>query len=184
MSSIIPTCQARAFYHAGDLPREVWRALLQNEAAANVILPFAKKALNFPRKGDSEQLWIALYDNTDSVEFVLSCTKGPLGNYPVFIVACKSSPQLAQEEKLGKSIADSMLPLVLCLLKEVPPQRIFSVFSIAKVTEKFAEIFEAQTRQEYGIRAFKDPYYDATFTFCTSETFKKSSDAISSLPQS
>jgi len=183
MPSISSARHARVYHHASDLPAEVWRALLQNEAAANVILPFASKALHVPRGGD-EQLWIALYGETNNVEFVLSCTRGPLGNYPIFIVPSKSSVQIAQEEKRGKNIADSLLPLVLCLLQEVPPQRVFSVFSIAKVTEKFAEIFESHTHQEYGIQALQDPYYDATFTFCTSETLKRASDSISSLPGS
>ncbi|KAH0840305.1 hypothetical protein J3R83DRAFT_1315 [Lanmaoa asiatica] len=184
MSSGILSPQACAYHHASDLPEEVWRALLQNEAAANVILPFAKKASQFSRGDDRKQLWIALYDGAKNVEFVLSCTKGPLGDYPIFIVACKSSPQLAQEEKLGKNIADSLLPLVLCLLKEVRPQRIFSVFSIAKVAQQFAEIFEAHIRQEYGIQVLKDPYYDATFTFCTRETFVQSLDLTFPLGES
>ena len=168
---MVPTRHARAYHHASDLPKDVWDALSQNEASANVIYPFAKKALDFPRS-DHEQLWIALYGPTNTVEFVLSCTKGPLGNYPIFIVPSRSSAQIAQEKKRGENIADSLLPLVLCLLKEVPPQRVFSVFSIARVAETFAKIFGAHTSQEYGIQAFEVPYYDATFTFCTSETLK------------
>ncbi|KAG8219044.1 hypothetical protein J3R82DRAFT_4800 [Butyriboletus roseoflavus] len=166
MSNGVPSPQARAY--------QVWRALSQNEVAANVILPFAlaKKASSSP--DDNEQLWIALYDGKNNVEFMLSCTKGPLGNYPIFIVACKSSAQLAQEEKHGKDLADSLSLLVRCLLQNVRPQRVFSVFSTAKVTEKFAEIFEAQIHQEHGIQARNDPYYDATFTFCTRETFNES----------
>ena len=55
--SIMPSIrQARTYHHASDLPHDVWRALLQNEAAANIILPFAKEVLNFPRGGDPEQL--------------------------------------------------------------------------------------------------------------------------------
>jgi hypothetical protein len=144
--------------------------LSQNEAAANVILPFAKKAKNPPRGSNHKQLWIALYDDTNKVEFVLSCTEGPLGKYPIFIVASKSPAQIAEEEARGMDLTDSLLPLVLCLLEEVPPQRVFSVFSVARVTEKFAEVFEAHT----GIQAFEEPYYNATFTFCTSETFHES----------
>ncbi|KAF8548580.1 hypothetical protein OG21DRAFT_746191 [Imleria badia] len=179
------TRQARAYHHASDLPAEFWRALSQNEAASNVILPFAKKALNFPREDDNgDQLWIVLYDGTNDVEFVLSCTKGPLGNYPIFIVTSKSSSQIAQEEKHGKKLADSLLPLVLCLLNEVPPQRVFSVFSIAKVAWTFAEIFEVNTRHEHGIEALEQPYYDATLTFCTSETLNEPPDSMASFPAS
>ena len=184
MSNGLLPPRARAYHHASDLPEEVWGALLQNEAAANVILPFAKKASNFPRGSDSEQLWIVVYDDANNIEFVLSCTKGPLGHYPIFIVASKSSAQLDQEERRGKNIADALSPLVICLLKEVPPQRVFSVFSIAKVTEKFAEIFEEHTLQQYGVQAIKNPYYDATFAFCTSETFVESQDFTFRLQES
>lgn len=181
--SSVPPSRARAYSHASDLPTAFWDALMQNEAAANIILPFAKKALDFPREEGSDQLWIVLYDETsDDVEFVLSCTKGPLGNYPIFVFTPKSSVQLALEGRLGKSMTASLLQLVLCLLREVSPQRVFSVFSIAMVAEKFAEIFEEHT---HGIHALEDPYrYDATFTFCTRETLKKASVSFSSRPES
>lgn len=177
-SNIDPARQACAYHHASDLPKVVWRALLQHEAVANVILPFAKKAINSPR--DSDQLWIVVYD-ANNVEFVLSCTKGPIDNYPIFIIACKSSTQLAQEERRGRPITDALSPLIMCLLNEVPPQRVFSVFSTVKVTTAFAKLFEAYTHEKHGIQAIKAPYYDATFTFCTRETLKKPpADAVSS----
>lgn len=182
MSNDVLAPQAHAYHRASDLPEEVRRALLQHEAAANVILPFVKKVSKSP--GDDEHLWIALYDEKHNVEFVLSCTKGPLGDYPIFIVACKSSAQLADDEMRGKDLADSLSPLVLCLLENVPPKRVFSVFSIAKVAEKFAEIFVAQTHQEHGVQAHEDPYYDATFTFCTRETLNESQDLTFPLRES
>ncbi|KAG8219529.1 hypothetical protein J3R82DRAFT_479 [Butyriboletus roseoflavus] len=179
---VSPPCRARAYNHASDLPTEFWDALMQNEAAANIILPFAKKALDYPREDGNDQLWIILYSETsNNVDFVLSCTKGSLGNYPVFVFTPKSSAQLTLEENQGKDMAASLLQLVLCLLKEVPPQRVFSVFSIAKVAEKFAEILEEQAR---GVKALEVPYYDAIFTFCTSETLNKASISFSSLPES
>ena len=177
--SSVPLRRERAYNHAADLPAEFWTALMQNEPAANIILPFAQEALDFPRDDGKDQLWIILNDDTSNdVEFVLSCNKGLLGNYPIFVYTPKSSAQLAQEEN---HIADSLSQLVLCLLREVPPQRVFSVFSIAKVAEKFAEIFEEHTQQKF--RALKDPYYDATFTFCTNKTLNKSSASFSSLPE-
>lgn len=151
---------------------------MQNEAAANIILPFARKALDFPREGSSSQLWIILYDETSNdAEFLLSCTKGPLGNYPVFIFTPRSSDQLALD---GNNLAASLLQLVLCLLKQVPPQRVFSVFSIATVAENFAKIFEEHA---HGIQALEDPHYDATFTFCTSRTLNKSSVSFFPFPE-
>ena len=153
--------QARAFHHALDIPREVWDALSKNESAANIILPFAKKALTLPREDDDKQLWIALFDESNNVAFVLSCTKGPLGNYPIFIVSCGSS---------SIEIADAMSALVSRLLQKVPPDRVFSVFSTAKVARVFTGAFEAQVREEHGIRAHETPYYEAAFSSCTKDT--------------
>ncbi|KAG8219049.1 hypothetical protein J3R82DRAFT_4805 [Butyriboletus roseoflavus] len=110
MSSILLSHQARPYRHTADLPKEAWRALLQNELAANVTLPFAEKAL---------PSWM------------------------------------------------SQGTIVDCF-----------------VTEKFSKLLEAHTHQKYGIQALKNPYYDAIFTFCASETLKKSSGPIYSLPGS
>lgn len=182
-SGIVSTYQVRAFHHASDLPKEVWDALLKNEAAANVILSFAKKAADKPCGEDSKPLWIAVYDDVGSIEFVLSCTRGTIDHYPIFVVSPKSPAQLAQEEKQGKSVADALRPLIRRLLEEVPPQRVFSVFSTARVAKTFAEVFVAQVPEDHGIQAHKDPYYDATFTFCTRNTLKKPSEAISPFPE-
>lgn len=181
----VPAHQALAYRHAADLPREVWDALRRIEGAANIILSFAEKALHSPHDGIGEQLWIALYDNTNNVKFVLSCTMGLLGNYPIFIVACKPSAQLWAEDTDGNgNLADSMSPLVHRLLEHVPPQRVFSVFAIAKVARQFAQTFETHTGTQHGIRMLDTPYYDATFSFCTRETLRRSSLAARSFGES
>ncbi|KAF8846058.1 hypothetical protein BDN67DRAFT_1006545 [Paxillus ammoniavirescens] len=164
--------RARRFTSARALPKSVWDALRQNEPAANIILSFAEKAA-LKSSSDEQQLWVALYDDSGSVEFVLSCTKGLLGNYPIFIFTPKSSAQLEQEEKGGKGITESMSQLVSSLLEVVHPTRVFSVFSIAEVARQFAQIFQ-ETIKEKDIKAIDEPYYDATFTFCTRETLSSS----------
>lgn len=174
MAGIVSTRQAHAYHHASDLPHHVWQALSDNQAAANVILPFAEKARSFSREGDDKQWWVVLSDDANNVEFVLSCTKGPLGNYPIFIVVSKSVARRTEAEDGDQPLTDAVSALVLGLLNIVPPKRVFSVFSIAKVSKKFAELFvtEAHARQEHDIQIDKD-YYDATFTFCTRETFNE-----------
>ncbi|KAF9225478.1 hypothetical protein BS17DRAFT_701202 [Gyrodon lividus] len=188
----MPGVVSRAHRHtqASDLPDPVWRALQLNECAANIILPFAKTRRALDSPSDEQQLWIVQYDDPgnvddpENVEFVLSCTKGALGNYPIFVFTPKSSAQLEKEEKRGKDITESISELVSSLLEAVPPERVFSVFSITKVAKKFAQIFEEKTL-EHGIRSLVDnPYYDATFTFCTREMLNNPSVSISSLPES
>ncbi|KIK97549.1 hypothetical protein PAXRUDRAFT_136090 [Paxillus rubicundulus Ve08.2h10] len=173
MSAVVS--RAHRFTSASDLPNSVWDAFRQNESAANIILPFAEKARNSP--SDEQNLWIVLYDDSGSVEFVLSCTKGLLGDYPIFIFTPKSSAQL---ENGGREITQSVSHLVSSLLEVVHPTRVFSVFSIAEVTKQFARIFQ-ETVKETDIKAKNKPYYDATFTFCTKETLCNPSHAISPL---
>lgn len=166
------SAHCQAYRNASDLPAEFWSTLRKNEAAANLILPFAKKALASPPKAGDDQLWIILYDPTGKdVEFVLSCTRGLLGNYPIFVFTPKSSAQLAREEAEGKDIPNRLSQLALRLLNEVPSDRVFSVFSVAYVAEKFARAL-----QEHGIQPHDEPYYDAIFTFCTAETLGRSTE--------
>ncbi|KAG9314077.1 hypothetical protein JVU11DRAFT_4858 [Chiua virens] len=170
--SALPTPKAHWYNHAADLPPIVLEALERNEGPANIVLPFALKAKHFPRVGGNDQLWVTLEDdNSGEVEFVLSCTKGTLGNYPIFIYTTKPSAQLDQEVDV---LDTYMLQLVHCLLNEA-----------MVLLEGFAKVFEEQTRQEHGIQAHEDLYYDATYSFCTSETLiNKSSDVFSPFPES
>ena len=149
--------QAHAYRHAAEIPDEVWRALRENEADANIILPHAIKALASPDDVSGKQLWIAVYDGTNNVLFVLSCTHGPMDDYPIFIVACKRSNDLAQD--LG--------PLVQCLMDAVPRERVFSVFARKPVAEMFAQLLH----EACGIQALEKPYYDARLAWCTRDTF-------------
>lgn len=93
-------------------------------------------------------------------------------------------PSSLARKSLAKNITESLSQLILCLLSRVHPRRVFSVFSIATVAEKFAKIFEEHTHQEYNITACKDPYYDATFTFCTKNTLNDASASFNSISES
>ncbi|KAG6373859.1 hypothetical protein JVT61DRAFT_6011 [Boletus reticuloceps] len=176
MANIVPAHQALAFHHASHIPQEVWSALWENEAAANVILSFALKAKKLPQGGAHDHLWIAQYDGARNVEFVLSCTRGPVDNYPIFIVPSASFARAIREGMNDQDLDHALLPLVQCLRNEVDPQRVFSVFSIARMTERFAEVFVTQAHADGAndIEALQPPYYDATFTFCTRETLNAS----------
>ncbi|KIJ66264.1 hypothetical protein HYDPIDRAFT_26629 [Hydnomerulius pinastri MD-312] len=171
-SSTIP------YTHASELPQSVWNAFKSNEGAANIVLPFAMKATHFPR--NNKQLWIAQFDQAGNVDFVLSCTEeegveGPNAKYPIFIFTPIPS------EQLGPGLSDSLFPLARCLQQAVPAERVFSVFSPAVVTEEFAQIWSKCS----GKAIIPEPYYDATFSFCTVDTLKglKSSSKLLDRPE-
>ncbi|KAG8819856.1 hypothetical protein FRC17_010319 [Serendipita sp. 399] len=121
------------------------------------------------------------------LEFVLSCTTGPLGDYPIFIYNARpptpqthhhhhTNPNSKQHHKQQPSSSSSssflqsrMDALATRLLPLVPPSRVFSVFAPYNVTLAFAAAWTQQT----GIEIVRGPpWYSATSSFCTLETFK------------
>ncbi|KAL4070646.1 hypothetical protein J3A83DRAFT_3239360 [Scleroderma citrinum] len=155
--------QTQTYTHADDLPAPVWDAFRHNEAAANVVYPFALKARESPR-GSQEQLWIAYFDSTDQVTFVLSCTTRSLGDYPVFIYTTNGPA-----ERQPADITEPLESLATALRRSVNPARVFAVFACEAVTREFARIWEVLSEIKV-----EGPYYDATFTFCTKTTLTPS----------
>lgn len=149
-----------------NIPDDVWDALRDgnNAARANVILPHAEKVSSHQEfLPGSEQLWLVYSEPTTSnIRFILSCTEGPLGKYPLFIVPVapvKLTPELLQ---------GPMEAFCEALLNEVDfrRQRVFSVFSVEPIAKAFASAWEKIAE----IKCMDEPYYDAFFSMCTPET--------------
>lgn len=154
-----------------NISEDVWDALQDrdNVARANVILPHAEKVSRHQEfLPGSEQLWLVYSEPaTSNIRFILSCTEGPLGKYPLFIVPIaptKLTPELLQ---------GPMTAFCEALLNEADfrRQRVFSVFSIEPVAKAFASAWEKIT----GIKCMDEPYYDALFATCTPETLVRNS---------
>ncbi|KAI6047919.1 hypothetical protein EDC04DRAFT_2886712 [Pisolithus marmoratus] len=158
MSSRVET-----YTHASDIDDAVIAAFESSEGAANIMYPFILKAKDLPR--DGAQLWIAYFDDNGQVAFVLSCTKGVLGNYPVFIFTTKPPT-----EREPRHIIQPLGLLAHALRTSVTPERVFAVFSCEAVTREFARIWTDLT----GI-AIEHEYYRATFSYCTAATLTPSS---------
>ncbi|KAG1776812.1 hypothetical protein EV702DRAFT_946791, partial [Suillus placidus] len=131
---------------------------------ANVILPHAEKVSSHQEfLPGSEQLWLVYSEPTTSnIRFILSCTEGPLGKYPLFIVPItpfKLTPELLQ---------GPMEAFCEALLNEVDfrRQRVFSVFAVEPVAKAFASAWEKIAE----IKCMNEPYYKAFFSMCTPET--------------
>ncbi|KAG2069146.1 hypothetical protein BDR04DRAFT_719764 [Suillus decipiens] len=163
MPSLIPSVRC---FDRTNIPEEVWGALRDrdNVARANVILPHAEKVSSHREfLLDSEQLWLVYSEPTTSnIRFILSCTEGPLGKYPVFIVPVAPitfTPEFFQGPM--EAFCEALLNKV-----DFRKQRVFSVFSVEPVAEAFASAWEKIA----GIRCMAEPYYDAFLSVCTSET--------------
>jgi hypothetical protein len=153
-----------------NISKDVWDTLQDrdNVARANVILPHAEKVSSHQEfLPGSEQFWLVYSEpGTSNIRFILSCTEGPLGKYPLFIVPIapiKLTPELLQSPM--EAFCDA-------LLNEpgFRRQRVFSVFSVEPVTQAFASAWEKIT----GIKREDKPYYHALFAICTPETLVRS----------
>ncbi|KAG0694857.1 hypothetical protein DFH29DRAFT_299485 [Suillus ampliporus] len=150
------------------IPEDVWTTLRANAARANAIIPHAEKVFGLqaftPGIDPTEQLWLVYSKpGTSEIKFILSCTKGPLGKYPLFIVPTDPIAELTPE--LLKSPME-----VLCnmLLNEsgFRKQSVFSVFSVEPVTEAFVLAWEKLAK----IHHHEEPYCHTIFTMCTKDT--------------
>jgi hypothetical protein len=150
------------------IPKALWTALLANAARANLILPHAEKVFGHqkftPKISSTEQLWLVYTKpGTSEIQFILSCTEGPLAKYPLFIV-----PTVPIANLTPKLLKSSMEALCSALLNEpgFRRERVFSVFSVEIVTETFTLAWEKLT----GISRVTEPYYSAIFSVCTKNT--------------
>ncbi|KAG1757182.1 hypothetical protein EDB19DRAFT_1890983 [Suillus lakei] len=150
------------------IPKDVWTALYANAARANLILPHAEKVFGrqkfIPKIDATEQHWLVYSKpGTSEIQFILSCTEGPLGKYPIFIV-----PTVPIAVLTPNLLKNSMEALCSALLNEpgFKRERVFSVFSVEPVTKAFVLAWEKYAKIDH----IKEPYYTAIFSMCTANT--------------
>ena len=155
---------------AADIPAAVWSAFRENAQASNVMYAHADKVAKCPTPGGTADLWIVVWDMTKpsgtsvSVLFVLSCTIGPLGPYPIFIFTPLPSALL-----VDSFVRPRVLEMVRALRAVVSPERVFSVFAVDALTDAFADVWTAET----GIQLDTNPlYYHASLMCCDKTTFR------------
>ncbi|KAG0707499.1 hypothetical protein DFH29DRAFT_628059 [Suillus ampliporus] len=156
------------FDRSTGIPEDVWTVLRTNAARANIILPHAEKVFGrqkfIPGIDATEQLWL-VYSKpaTSEIQFILSCTEGPLDKYPLFIVPTDPIAELTPEllESPMKALCNALLHE-----PDFRKQRVFSVFSVQPVTEAFVLAWEKLAEIDH----IEDPYYHAIFTMCTKDT--------------
>ncbi|KAG8874304.1 hypothetical protein FRB97_006001 [Tulasnella sp. 331] len=172
-----------------DLLRDAGSALYRREKEANVLLPLVEKllqqnkAINLAEAplNDTQQssassnvpnFWLVLQSQSPSgssscqeaIDFVLSCTNGSMGAYPIFVWAARPIRTMAKE-----FIQVRMTYLAEHLLCNLPSsKRVFSIFAPTKVTQYFAAAWSALT----GSVPVEDPYYHAVFASVTKQTLR------------
>jgi hypothetical protein len=163
--SVLAAPFVRQYLSASSLPDVVWTILRSHAAAANTILPHALKVLQVEEQSQplGSQLWLVCF--SPRIEFILSCTEGLLGTYPIFIFT-----PIPFNELGGKDLHASMSSLCHALLAAVGRQRVFSVFAVRPVTEAFVRQWSSLA----NIAPVAQPYYDAIFTFCTKKRLMQS----------
>ncbi|KAG2368881.1 hypothetical protein BDR07DRAFT_1268896 [Suillus spraguei] len=142
--------------------------MLANAARANLILPHAEKVFGqqkfTPKILATGQFWlVCLKPGTSEIYFILACSEGPLGKYPLYIIPTVPIAGLTPELLKG-----SMEALCSALLNEpdFKRERVFSVFSVKEVAEAFVPEWEKVAK----INRIQKPYYSAILSVCTERT--------------
>ncbi|KAG9222509.1 hypothetical protein CCMSSC00406_0002844 [Pleurotus cornucopiae] len=153
------------YLSARSIPPAILDLLQSQPRRANIILFSALRILQEEetegRPSEKGQFWLVCR-SAEQVDFVLSCTNGPLGTYPICIYTPHPADQMTESfcrPRLNK--------LVNALHKHVDQKRVFSVFAFETVSRIFAEFWKNLTGLDYV------DYYAAKQAFCTKATFIK-----------
>lgn len=149
------------YLSALDIPPAIWVLLRSQPRRANIILFSALRIQEEEterRPSEKGQFWLVCR-SAEQVDFILSCTNGPLGTYPICIYTPHPANQMTEtfcRPRLNK--------LVNALHKHVDQKRVFSVFAFEAVSRIFAEFWKNLTGLDYV------DYYAAKQAFCTKAT--------------
>ncbi len=155
---------------ARDIPAAVWDVFRENAQASNVMYAHADNAFKSPTPDGTADCWVVVWNLTEpsgtsaAILFVLSCTTGPLGPYPIFIFTPLPAASLARE-----FLSPRILAMARALRLMVAPERVFSVFAV----DALADAFVASWTVETGIQLNSNPvYYHASLMCCDRNTLR------------
>lgn len=171
MPSVERRFSLNTYTTALDIPSHVWDTFSSHSRASNIMYPYAIHCRNEGQEGRAAHaIWIVCTTASlstqagPSVDFVLSCTDGYLGQYPVFIFTPLPHPVLHSHYARRRLQA-----LARTLRTAQPSSRVFSVFAPEAVTNQFCSIWSTIT----GIPLDPHPeYYAAKITYCTKRSFR------------
>jgi len=152
-----------------------------HERRANIILAHAEKLRAQEQSGTLApgQFWITAWSASPAVpsstttsasrrshlDFVLACTEGHMGTYPLFLFSTHEIVTLPEQwlDQCMHQLAQKLVTLV-------DPARVFSFFGQERAVQMFCGHWSNLT----GFRPVSQPYYEASSTYCTPETFASS----------
>ncbi|KAG6814129.1 hypothetical protein H0H92_002124 [Tricholoma furcatifolium] len=170
LASVSQLISTKIFREAKLLPQPVWDIFKSDQRNSNIIYSHMLKAVNSRPKED--EVWIVCTTD-DKVDFVLSCTRHAMGNYPIFIYSAQSTPVLTVS-----FVRPRVERLATTLHECVSVERVFSVFAVDVVSEAFADVWCRITH----IGFYKRPYYAASFTYCTTQSLGSKHRQFTMLP--
>ncbi|KAH9485671.1 hypothetical protein JR316_0002581 [Psilocybe cubensis] len=164
---IVTVSEARRF------PVFAKRVLDSDPVRANLILPTLLKCYAAESKGQvmNGHLWIVVHV-AGAVYFIASCTRGYMGDYPLFIYTPIPSDQLIPHYIRP---ALTMIATTLFHSRLISPRRIYSVFAQETVTLTFASVWTEIT----GIAPESTPYYHAKISYATQDSVARSNRDVS-----
>ena len=175
-----PSRQQNAFFvHTSptDFLATTQAWLLAHERRANIILPHAEKLKIQEQSGTLApgQFWVTAWSTSPPtptsstparrgphLDFVLACTEGHMGTYPLFLFSTHEIVTLPEQwlDQYMHQLAQKLMTLV-------DPARVFSIFGQERAVQMLCRHWSNLT----GFRPVSQPYYEASSTYCTPETF-------------
>ncbi|KAL1744822.1 acyl-CoA N-acyltransferase [Schizophyllum fasciatum] len=153
-----------------QIPDAVWNTLEEHAASANIVYAGALKTRRQEeqrnRPAAPGQAWITssvLTRNGPVVDFILSCSDGAMGGYPVFIFTTHRISSLNRD-----NLYPRLGPIAEALLKAVPTHRVYSVFAPDIIATTFTEIWQKLT----AIAPERELYYHAAFSRLPRRAFR------------
>jgi hypothetical protein len=129
-----------------------------------------------PRVKSNEPFWLTVWSspspfNPPTLDIVLSCVSGKLGDYPIFLWTPKTPTPISPSwltpriELLAEHLVDI-----------VPPRRVFSIFGMTPLVKSFTRYWSDLVQCPVE----PQPFYAAHYTYCTLKTFKEAIDPLPS----
>jgi hypothetical protein len=150
--------------------------LFAHERRANIILPHAEKLKVQEQSGSLApgQFWITAWSASPPappsttpprgphLDFVLACTEGHMGTYPLFLFSTHEIVTLPEQwlDQCMRQLAQRLMTLV-------DPARVFSIFGQERAVQMLCRHWSDLT----GFHPASQPYYEASSTYCSPETF-------------
>lgn len=154
-----------------DKPMSDWQYVDEEVAGEWALSMASARGLSYPR-GDCKDapFWFTLWSSptpfvAPTLDIVLASVSNTLGDYPIFLWTPKHPTTLSSSWNIPR-----MSLIIDSLLSRTSPTRVFSVFGMTALVKNFSSHWSEVT----GIPQESTPFYAASYTYCTRESFKDS----------